>query len=301
MRFTRKLLCTLSAGGLAIAFASASPSTAAAAAPETHVCSGTPTSPGVLAGNFEAVRVVGACEVNAGPARVDDNLTVAPGAVLVAAFALNDTTGTGHSRLSVGGSLRVERGATLILGCDPQSFACIDDNPSSPTLFSAGDVDGSLIADQPLGVLVHNSHIGGSVDQHGGGGGFNCTPTGIFIQFNNPVFSAYEDSRIGGGVSVTGLTSCWMGLARLHVGGDVRVINDQLADPDGPEILSNHIAGDLSCFHNSTTWDSSEASFGQSTLYPRTPHPNTVLDDRQGQCVLASPATQGGPSGPGRF
>jgi hypothetical protein len=301
MRFTRKLLCTVSAGGLAVAFASASPSTVAAAGPATHICSGTPTSPGVLAGTYEAVRVVGACEVNAGPARVEGNLTVAPGAVLVAAFGLNDTTGTGHSHLSVGGNLRVEPGATLVLGCDPQSFSCIDDNQSNPTLFSAGDVDGSLIAEQPLGVLVHNTRVGGSVAQHGGGGGFNCTPAGIFTLFNSPVYSAYEDSWIHGSVSVTGLSSCWMGLARLHVGGNVRVINDQLADPDGPEILSNHISGNLSCFHNSTTWDSSESTFGQNTLYPRTPHPNTVLDDRQGQCVLASPATQGGPSGPGPF
>lgn len=301
MRLSRKFVCSVTAGGLAVAFAAASPGTVAAGATDTHICSGTLTSPGVLAGTYESVRVVGACEVNAGPARVDHNLTVAPGAVLVAAFALNDKTGTGHSRLSVGGDLRVERGATLILGCDPQSFPCIDDNPSSPTLFSYGDVDGNLIAEQPLGVIVHNTGIAGSVDQDGGGGGFNCTPAGVFVLFGSPVYSAYEDSWIHGGVSVTGLSSCWLGLNRLHVKENVQVFNDQLADPDGPEILSNHISGNLSCFDNSTTWDSSEASFGQTTLYPRTPHPNTVLGDRQGQCVLASPATQGGPLGPGAF
>ena len=144
MRSVRKLVCALSAGGLAITFIAASPGTVAASGSDTHICSGTPTAPGVLAGTYESVRVVGACEVNAGPARVEDNLTVTPGAVLVAAFALNDTTHSGHSRLSVGGDLRVDAGATLLLGCDPQTFACVDDNPASPTLSSRADVDGNL-------------------------------------------------------------------------------------------------------------------------------------------------------------
>jgi hypothetical protein len=301
MRSVRKILCALSAGGLAVTFVAASPGTVAASGPDTHICSGTPSAPGVLAGTYESVRVLGACEVNAGPARVEDNLTVAPGAVLVAAFALNDTTHSGHSRLSVGGDLRVEAGATLLLGCDPQTFACLDDNPSSPTLSSRADVDGNLIANQPLGVVVHNTVIGGNVDQDGGGGGFTCTPTGIFMLFNSPVYSAYEDSWIHGSVSVTRLASCWLGLAGDHVRGNVRVVRDQLADPDAVEILYNHITGNLVCLDNSAAWDSAQAVFGQTTLYPRTPQPNTVHGDRVGQCVLASPATQGGPPGPGRF
>ena len=215
--------------------------------------------------------------------------------------ALNDTTLTGHSRLSVGGDLRVEAGATLLLGCDPQTFPCIDDNPSSPTLSSRADVDGNLIANQPLGVVVHNTGIGGNVDQDGGGGGFTCTPTGIFMLFNSPVYSAYEDSWIHGSVSVTRLTSCWLGLAGDHIRGNVRMVRDQLADPDAVEILYNHITGNLVCLDNSAAWDSAQAVFGQATLYPRTLQPNTVHGDRVGQCVLASPATQGGPPGPGRF
>lgn len=297
----RQLLCALSAGGIAIAFVAASPGTAAASGPGTYVCTGSPTAPGVLAGSYESVRIVGACEVNAGPARVEDNLTVAPGAVLVAAFALNDTTHTGNSRLSVGGNLRVEAGATLLLGCDPQSFACIDDNPANPTLSSHADVDGNLVASQSLGVVVHNTSIAGNVDQDGGGGGLNCTPTGIFMLFNSPVYTAYEDSWIHGNVSVSGMTSCWLGLARDHVRGSVRIVRDQLADPDAIEIVFNHISGNLVCHANSAVWDSAEAVFGQTALYPRTPQPNTVHGHRVGQCVLASPATQGGPLGPGRF
>jgi hypothetical protein len=301
MRSVRNLLCALSAAGISVAFVAASPGTVAASGSETYVCSGTPSAPGILAGSYDSVRVVGGCEVNAGPARVEDNLTVAPGGVLVAAFALNDTTHTGHSRLSVGGDLRVQAGGTLLLGCDPQTFACLDDNPASPTLSSRSDVAGSLIANQPLGVVVHTTIIGGNVDQDGGGGGFTCTPSGIFMVFGSPVYSAYEDSWIHGNVSVSGLTSCWLGLAGDHVRGNVHMISNQLADPDAVEILYNHISGDLVCRANSAVWDSAEAVFGQVPLYPRTPQPNTVHGDRVGQCVLASPATQGGPLGPGRF
>ena len=119
--------------------------------------------------------------------------------------------------------------------------------------------------------------------------------------FGSPVYSAYEDSWIHGNVSVSGMTSCWLGLARDHVRGNVRIVRDQLADPDAIEIVFNHISGNLVCRANSAVWDSAEAVFGQTALYPRTPQPNTVHGDRVGQCVLASPATQGGPLGPGRF
>ena len=75
----------------------------------------------------------------------------------------------------------------------------------------------------------------------------------------------------------------------------------QLGDPEGVEILSNTIANNLVCTDNSAVWDSSEANFGQPHLYPRTPQPNKVGDDRKGQCELASPSTPGGRRGPGPF
>jgi hypothetical protein len=32
----------------------------------------------------------------------------------------------------------------------------------------------------------------------GGGGGVTCDPSGIFLAFQSPVFSDYEDSTVGG-------------------------------------------------------------------------------------------------------
>ena len=79
------------------------------------------------------------------------------------------------------------------------------------------------------------------------------------------------------------------------------MFNNQLADPDGIEILSNTISDNIGCWANSYVWDSSEANFAQTRLFPRTPQPNTVGGHRFGQCVLSSPTTMGGPLGPGPF
>jgi hypothetical protein len=136
------------------------------------------------------------------------------------------------------------------------------------------------------------------VIQHHGGGGFTCDPQGVFALLGPPAYSAYEDSTIGGSVDLKGIKGCWMGMARDQVHGSVRVFNNQLADPDAIEIVLNDIHGNLNCRRNSMVWDSGELG---PDLFPRQPQPNTVDGKRRGQCVLASPTTEGGPSGPGPF
>jgi len=295
----RRLSLVLGAVGLALSILAASASAAAADRPSK--CSGSFESPGVLAGTYSSnVVVEGACVVNAAPALIEGNLIVSPGAVVLAAFA------EGSSALTVQGNLKVQRGATLILGCEPQSaYPCVD-NPAVP---SQGSVSGNLSAQQPLGVVVHDSTIDGNIHEVGGGGGFTCEnkgPTvGGFPVFGAafgglPVFSAYEDSTVHGNLSVIGLTSCFLGVARDHVGGNVDLTNNQLADPDAIEILSNQISGNLLCQQNSQVWDSFEA-VPAGPLFPRVPNPNTVSGHRVGQCVLASPSEEGGASGPGPF
>lgn len=297
-KLSRLLVAGTLAGGLGLAVAGPIP--AAAAADGVHVCSGTFTSPGVLAGTFASVLVRGACEVNGGLATVDGNLTVSPGSVLLAAFALNDITGHGKSRLSVGHDLIVEDGGSALVGCEPGFFTCLDDpNPTSPTLFIHDRVGRDVIGDEPLGIIIHSSLIEGNVNEHGGGGGFNCTPTGVFTLFGSPVFSDYEDNRIGGSVTIRDITSCYLGIARNHVAGDLRVLNTRYADPDAIEITTNHIAGDLVCRGNISVWDSSETSSG--SIFPRDPKPNWVGGERFGQCVLASKTTLHGHTGPGPF
>lgn len=299
----RGLCCLLSAGAITGGALAAGPviAASASAADGTAVCAGTPTSPGEVTGTYPGNLVVkGACEVNAGRAVVAGDLTVSQGSVLLAAFALNDKTGTGHSSLSVHGDLQVGVGATLLLGCNPANFPCLDDpNQAAPTLSSHDTVGQNLSSYRPLGIIVHNSSIGGSVSQYGGGGGVNCTPQGVFKLFKSPVYSAYEHGSVAGDIHVAGMHSCWLGFANLQVGGGMLIRHNKFADPDAIEILANHIEGNLVCLGNSRTWDSAEARMGH--LFPRVPQPNSVEGRRGGQCVLSSPTKPGGPHGPGPF
>src|SRR5262249_12279283 len=140
--------------------------------------------------------------------------------------------------------------------------------------------------------------IDGNVTHTGGGGGVSCAPMGFFADIKSPVFSAYEDSSIGGNIVVTGVRSCWLGLARDQIGRNAILTDNDLADPDAIEILSNTVSRNLICQRNSMVWNSFEPT---SALFPRTPAPNSVGGQRIGQCVLASPTTEGGQPGPGPF
>jgi hypothetical protein len=285
--------------------APASAQVSAGHASGTSTCTGTVTSPGTLAGTYAGnVTVTGVCFVDAGPATVRGNLMITPGSAVVAAF------GTGNSRLSVGGNLLVKNGATLIMGCEPFFFTCLDD-PAN-TLTSTGTVHGNLIGSQALALVVHASTVGNNIVESAGGPGQNCA-TPASSPSNTPSlelwaalvgsapYSGFEDMTIGNNVIVNNLATCWLGTNRLHIGNSLTLVNNQLADPDGIEILANHISHNIICQGNSFVWNSSEASFGQPGLFPRTPQPNTVDGKRIGQCVLASPTTPGGPLGPGPF
>jgi hypothetical protein len=261
-------------------------------------CSGTAEAPGVLAGKyFGNVTISGECLVDEGEAVVEGNLVVGEGSSLIAAFGLNDLTHRNLSRLIVHGSVRVRPGASLLMGCEPMYFPCLDDpDPENATLSSSGLVYGTVSSHEALGVVLHNSTIDGNVLQSGGGGGLQCVPEGVFEEF--PVYSDYEDLTINGHLEVKDLESCWLGIARVHLSGRLDLIGDQLADPDAIEILSNQIGGNLDCRNDSQVWDTVDLT---EELYPRGPRPNTVIGQRAGQCVLASPAYEGGPLGPGAF
>lgn len=293
-RFTRSVRRTLTAilgaGTLVMALAAA-PGVASASAP--HTCTGTLGSPGVLKGDYGNVSIDGVCAVNAGRATVHGTLTLLPHSALLAAF------GQQGSRLVVTGNVIVQRGAALLLGCIPSSSPCLDDpSQEHPTLSSHPSVGGNLIATDALGVIVHNATIAGNVNQLGGGGGLTCNPVGLFAAFGSPAFTTYEDSTIGGSIGIRRMHSCWLGVIRDQIGKNAEFINNQLADPDAIEIMTNQIGRNLACRGNSQVWDN--ADIGES-LFPRQPGPNTVAGQRSGQCVVSSPNTQDDQPGPGPF
>jgi hypothetical protein len=298
MTLAARSMALLGSAALLVSLGIAAPAVAQSDAHTT--CTGTPTSPGVITGTYWSdVTVKGDCAVNGGKAVVHGNLTLASGSALLAAFANNDVTGKGSSSLRVTGNIVVGDDATMLLGCLPTSFPCIDDpNQSSPTLSSHDVVGGSIIEKAPLGVIVHDTWIGGSVTQLGGGGGVNCNPTGVFALFGSPVYSTYEDSTIRGSLTMANVHTCWLGTARAAIGGNATYLNNTAADPDAIEIVSNNVHGDLICSRNSRVWDSGDLT---NNLFPRIPQPNTVHGNRIGQCRLNSPTSATDQPGPGLF
>ncbi len=290
----RALACFLGIGLVLGALAmSSGAASAATKGPRWQTCSGTPTHPGVLSGSVQGnVKVMGFCEVNAGRAVVWGNLTIAKGSVLVAAFGRNDHTGSGSSSLTVKGSVTVWAGATFILGCEPHAFACLDDpSQSHPSLSSRGTIGRDLVAYSALGVLVHNSSIGRSVIQVGGGGGnpgYSCQPVGIFALFHSPVYSDYEDNVIGGNLSVSNIRSCYFGALRDHVYGDLVFSKNRMGDPDANEVVSNHVNKTIACLANLPA-----VQFGDTGGTP-----NVVNGQAFGQCSFNRLAHNPAPKGP---
>ena len=265
-----------------------------------HTCTGTPTKPGVLkAGSYSSgVVVKGLCEVNDGVAHVIGPLTLNSGSAMIAAYGMK------HSKLTVDGNVTVGRGATFVLGCNTTSFPCADDpNQNAPTLSSLPVVTGNVTENAPLGVIIHSTKLGGGITQTGGGGGVSCAvpTTGPFAAFKSQIYSDYEDDTITGNLVVNKITTCYLGIARVHV-NTMKVTYDTMGDPDAIEITSNVVKHNLVCSHDKqNVWDSSEKSFSQTGTYPRTLKRNTVDGKREGQCSKAGPLTAGGPPAGGPF
>jgi hypothetical protein len=274
-------------GGVVAALVVVPTLAASASAAVTTTCSGTLTSPGVLTGTYRGnVIVNGFCKVNAGQAVVTGNLTIAPGGGVVAAFAKNHKTHKGFSSLTVNKNVVVGRGASLILGCEPNFFTCVDDK--SNTLQSRGVIGGSLLASRPLGVLVHNSTISGVVTENGGGGGTSCQPAGIFALFQSPPYSDYEDNILGDSVSVTQLHSCWAGMLRNTVFGTLTFSSNKMGDPDANEVLHNYVNRSLTCQGNVPA-----VQYGDSGSSP-----NAVHGSASGQCSFSRRVPNPAPNGP---
>lgn len=242
------------------------------------VCSGTNSAPGQLTGLYYSnVIVDGTCWVNAGTAAILGNLTIEPGGAVDATFALNDQAGyVGSSALDVLGSINVDPGASLVLGCEPNYNPCSD----TPNGVSRGVVFGSIIAAAPLGVVVHDSVILGSTDELGGGGGLSCIPpsTGIFATLQSPVFSDFEDNWIGGSLIVGGLQTCWEGALRNNIQGNLEDIGNVFADPDANETLSNQVHQNIDCSGNSP-----QVQYGDSGGTP-----NVVSGSASGECSFSA-------------
>ena len=238
----------IAAAGTLVSMLALVPATTATAAPtwRTHICHGTPRHPGELAGVNLDVIVRGLCLVRSGPVAVSGNVIITRHSALIAAYARHDT------HMNIAGSIIVHKGGALILGCNPRSFPCLDDpSRKHPSFVSRNRVGGSIVGLAALGIVAHSNWIGHSIAQSGGGGGLTCQPQGVFAVHHSPVYSAYEDNWIGGGIFVSNLRTCWLGVVRNWTGDSVHIVKNKAADPDAMEIVSNVVHGNLICWRNS--------------------------------------------------
>jgi hypothetical protein len=281
LRRYRGVSVAIAGAGLMLGIAALPATAATAPAWRTHVCHGTQRHPGELTGLNLNVIVRGICLARHGPVAVSRNIIITRHSTLIAAF------GRHHTHITVAGSIFVRKGGTLILGCNPESFPCLDDpHPKRPSLTSRDVIKGGIFATAALGMVVHNDRIGHTIRQTGGGGGITCTPKGPFKQFHSPVYSTYEDNWVGGSLRVKHLHSCWLGVIRNTVGHNVRVVHNKMADPDANEVVTNRIQGNLTCFANNP-----KVQFGDSRGKP-----NRVGGDAFLECsfdrIIPNPAGQ---------
>jgi len=268
--FQRRLLGCVVAAVTAVGFVGVAASAAAANPISSFTCAGG----SIPAGTYSSLVINGACVVDSGNVSVTNNVAVLNGKELIAAFGSADGS---TSKLIVGGNVAVGANAVLVLGCEPGAFKCLNDpdtNENDPGTFAAADsIGGSVSATNALAVLVHNSTIRQNLALIGGGGGVNCNSQAALQ--GSPAYATFEDTHIGGNLSIVGWRSCWLGTFRTHVVGNVTFNNNMTADPDGNELADNTITGNFSCSGNSPTpW------FGDSQGGP-----NHVVGNVSGQCT----------------
>jgi hypothetical protein len=241
--------------------------------------------------------ISGVCYMPAGTIDIRGDLTIAPGALLDAATP-GDPAGNPvlPATVLVGGNVSVGNGAVMILGCSPAG-GCHG--------VTYDHIGGDLTANGALGVVVQAVAIDGNASLVGGGGGVAGAPKSgdCFLPSSlppapwsedaalsqgpnaSPVYSDFEDSTIGGDLSVIGLQSCWLGSLRDQVAGNVTFANNTMSDPDALEVSKNVIGGDMTCFNNLPA-----VQFGEGGT------PNIVGGHGSGECgfdvVLPNPAPE---------
>ncbi len=245
----------LAAATLAGAFVIAGPMTAAAAG--SFTCSGgSPSSPSVIpAGTYASITVTGFCVPDTGTVKVLKSLTIAPGA----GFLSQDAS----SIVTIGGSVDVQKGGMLALGCGPiEDAAC----PEGADVTSNDTIHGNLGSHGAVLLIIHFDKIDGNVGVEGGGGGLSC---------DSCPFIDFDHNSIGRNASVTGIQTCWSGFSNNKVGGNVAYTNNQTVLPDGNFVGGNTIARNLSCSGDSPT---PHLSDGFAV-------PNSVTGHTSGQCA----------------
>ena len=180
------------------------------------------TGGNVPPGTYNSMIITGVCYMPAGTVSIRGNLYILPGDLLDGAATPGDPTNNPNPILPatvlVGGNVYVGSGAVLALGCSPAGGCHGVDYDR---------IGGNVTATGAQGVLIQAVSIGGSVSVLGGGGGVLGGPPnsdGCFAapipapwandpalsdpNFGSPQYTDFEDSSIGGNLTVIGVQTC---------------------------------------------------------------------------------------------
>jgi hypothetical protein len=270
MKITSRRRVRLSAAALATAGLAmiASPALAATAAPQ-HLapygqltCGAGPIEPGT----YTSILVTGNCWLtDFGTVVVNGDLRVAHDAKFNAV-----TAGT----LVVDGSFFSGTNSITDIGCNVKSVG-------PPCTSNSSDVVmGNVYSDNALEMSWHSVTVGGWYDIVGRNQYTDNTDCSQTDPTGTPDYFTFEDGSVGGNFSYDGNRTCWMGLFRTHVGGNVYILHNHTNTTvpgikfDSPEIATNTIAGSLNCSGNTPP-----PTFGDSKGKP-----NKAAKGKFGQC-----------------
>jgi hypothetical protein len=214
------------------------------------------TSGPIPSGSYGDLTITGPCSIPAGA-----NITVRGTLRLSGSSSLDAVS---LHTLRVFGNVEVGFRVVLGLGCSA------DAGPQCNGMTGTDVINGNLRAlSKARAMIIHGITLFGNFNMQTGGAGVNCLPLPL------PNFSDLEDSTVFGNVSIQGLTSCWLGVIRNRVNGNVLITNNRMADVDANEVVTNTVFGNLSCFNNRPA-----AQIGDSggSL-------NTVTGSKLGECA----------------
>lgn len=204
------------------------------------VCSG-----GVIAsGTYANLTITGSCSIPDGA-----HVTVLGHVTLATNSQLNAITA---STVSINGSIWVEPGAKLGLGCS--QALTLPPYPGAPPICPNGvsndHVNGGIYANQPLTLLLDGLTVRGSVISVGGGVRATGTNPGCEQQPGALNF-AIKDNVIYGSTLLSAWQGCWIGFIRNVQHGTASLVANRTDSSDSTEIVTNTIHGSLICIANS--------------------------------------------------
>jgi hypothetical protein len=223
----------------------------------------------IPSGTYSSLTVAGVCQVPAGAViNVSGSVNVAPGGVLDGASFT--------STITVGQNLTAGAGSFLALGCQPTNsigkFAGVpcNDNPAGRTVIT---VNGNVTATNAFYVALRALTVNGNITLSGGGGG---------AADNNDDWSI-KGNTVGGNVTISGVTTDWLGLQFNSISRNATLTNITATDPadfggQTVAVVMNNVGQILNC---------SGLEPGVSPGFIPGEH-NTVGKKATGQCAAIS-------------